>query len=144
MAWQELLTYKKLDSVLCSALRICFGAFYSSPVFSLYVDCIEPPFHVIHEKPSLELYYPLTSISFSSYILTKEHDTLYENCPSYIPNFGIRIKNIHSGTSLLDMRVRTWLLLKMSPWNFKSISCLNPFKNYGKSSMTDNANHTFF
>ena len=40
---------KKLDTIHHTALRICSGAFRTSPVVSLYVNCVEPPLYLIHE-----------------------------------------------------------------------------------------------
>ena len=82
---------KKLDTVHHSALRICSGAFSTSPVFSMYVDNLEPSLYSIHKKLSLQLYYRIHSHPhhpLHTHILTKEHDMLYENRPFCITNFG--------------------------------------------------------
>ena len=52
---------KNLDTVHHSALRICSGAFHTSPVVSLYVDTVEPLLHHIREKLTLQLYYCILS-----------------------------------------------------------------------------------
>ena len=99
---------KKFDTVHHFALCICSGAFRTSPDVSTYVDTVEPALCLICEKLSFQLYYPILSHlhhPLRTHILTKEHDMLYENCPSCIPNFGIRIRNILSGSSLVDTRV---------------------------------------
>ena len=138
---------KKLDTVHHSALRICSGAFRTSPVVSLYVDCVEPPLYLIREKLSLELFYRILSHPhhpLRTYLLTREHDTLYENRPSCIPNFGIRIRNILLGSSFLDIKVRPRLFFNLTPWNFKSFSYMNPFKNFDKSNTTANVYLSLF
>ena len=66
---------KKLDTVHHSALCVCFGAFRTSPVVSLYVDCVEPPLSLILEQLSLELYYHILSHPhhpLRMHLLTKE------------------------------------------------------------------------
>ena len=124
---------KKLDTVHHSALRICSGAFRTSPVISLYVDCVEPPLNFIREQLSLELYYRILSHPhhpLCTQVLTKENDLLYESRPSCIPNFGLRIRNFLSGSPLLDTKFvlgffqiwflgtsktfLTWILLQIS------------------------------
>ena len=77
---------KNLDAVHHSALRIYSGAFRTSPVVSLHVDCVE--------QLSLELYYHILSHPHNplcTHLLTKEHDMLYESPLSCIPNFGLSI-----------------------------------------------------
>ena len=130
-----------------SALRICSGVFHTSPVVSLQVDCIEPPLYLIREKLSLELHYRILSHPrhrLHTYLLTKEFDMLYENRPSCDPNIGIRIRNILLGSSLLDIRVRPQLLLDQTPWNFRGVSCINPFGNFNKSNTAANVYHALF
>ena len=138
---------KKLDTVHHSALRICSGAFRTSPVVSLQVDCVEPPLYLIREKLSLELYYRILSHPrhpLHTYLLTREFDMLYENRPSCIPSFGIRIRNILLGSSLSDIRVRPRLFLDQTNWNFKGISYINPFGHFNKSDTTANVYHALF
>ena len=69
---------------------------------------------------------------------------LYESRLSCIPNFGLRIRNILSGSPLLDTRVRPWLLLNLTPWNFQDISFIDPFKNFDKANTTANIYHSLF
>ena len=137
---------KKLDTVHHIALRICSGAFCTTPVVSLYADCVESPLYLIREQLSLDLYYRILSHPnhpLHKYLLTREHDTLYANHPSCIPNFRIRVQNILVGSSFMDIRVCSQLLLNLTPWNFKDISYINPFKNFDKSNMTANISLTF-
>ena len=48
------LTYKMLDPIHNQGLRICFGAFRTSPVESLYVDEHEPCLGARRAKLSLQ------------------------------------------------------------------------------------------
>ena len=105
MAQLALHILKKLDTVHHTALLFCSGAFQAFLVVSLYVDCVEPSLYLIHEQLSLELYFHILSHSphpLRTYPLTKECDILYENWPSYIQNFGIRIIKLFSCSSLSD------------------------------------------
>ena len=63
-------------------------------------------------------------------------NVLYESCPSYIPNFGLKIRNFLSGSPIVDTKVRPWLFLSVTPWNFKNIPYMNPFTNFDKSNTT--------
>ena len=96
---------------------------------------------------SLELYFRILSHPYHplrSYLITKEHDILYDNRPSCIPNFGIRIRNILSCSPLSDIRVRPRLLINLIPWNFKGISYIDPFKNFDKADTNANIYHSLF
>ena len=120
----------KLEAVHHTALQICSGVFCTSSVVNLYVNYVEPPLYLIHQQLSLELCYRLVSHThhpLRTHLLTKEHDILYENCPSCIQIFHIRIRNILSRSSLLDTRVSAQLLLNITLWNFKVISYISPF-----------------
>ena len=130
MAQLAFLTLKNLTQFIILLYEFAQG------LVSLYVNTVEPPLHHIREKLSLQLYYRILSHPhhpLHTHFLTKEYDILYESRPSCVPNFGTRIRNILFGISLLNIRVRPWLLLNLTPWNFKGISCIHPFKLFDKA-----------
>ena len=109
---------KKLVTVHHTLLRICSGTFRTSPIVTLYVDCVESPLYFIHEQLFLNLCYSIVSQPhhpFHSHVKARELDTLYENRPSCIPNFRIRINNILSSSPLLDTQVHSRNLLNFIP-----------------------------
>ncbi|GFU50733.1 probable RNA-directed DNA polymerase from transposon X-element [Trichonephila clavipes] len=55
-------TLKKLDPVHHMALRICSGAFRTSPVQSLYVNCHQLPLDLRRRKLSLAYYFKILSV----------------------------------------------------------------------------------
>ncbi|GFT76673.1 RNase H domain-containing protein [Trichonephila clavipes] len=55
-------TLQKLDPVHHMALRICSGAFRTSPVQSLYVNCHQPPLDLRRRKLSLAFYFKILSV----------------------------------------------------------------------------------
>ncbi|GFX26145.1 RNase H domain-containing protein [Trichonephila clavipes] len=57
---------KKLDPVHHMALRICSGAFRTSPVQSLYVNCHQLPLDLRRRKLSLAFYFKILSHTFTS------------------------------------------------------------------------------
>ena len=131
MAQPALLVLKKLNTVHHSALLICSGAFQTSPVLNLYVHCVKPLLYLIHEQLSLGLYFRILSHPHHLHTcLLAKHDILYENRPSCILNFAIRIRNMLSFSALSDIKVCPWLLLSLIPWNSKGISYIDPFKNF--------------
>ncbi|GBN98431.1 hypothetical protein AVEN_242027-1 [Araneus ventricosus] len=52
---------EKLDPIHHSALRLCSGAFRTSPTSSLYVDCYEPPLEIRRQILSLHYYLRISS-----------------------------------------------------------------------------------
>jgi ribonuclease HI len=130
---------KKLDPVHHSALRICSGAFRTSPVESLYADCCEAPLDLRRKILSLHYYFrlsshkhhPLHNHFFSAY-LTR----LYSHRPSCTPPFHYRVKNI---LSVLDFNNVDILAndFNYPPWSDSSFTFLNPFLNFDKASTAD-------
>ncbi|GFU71542.1 RNase H domain-containing protein [Trichonephila clavipes] len=55
-------TLQKLDPVHHMALRICSGAFRTSPVQSLYVNCHQLPLDLRRRKLSLAYYFKILSV----------------------------------------------------------------------------------
>ncbi|GFX57790.1 RNase H domain-containing protein [Trichonephila clavipes] len=55
-------TLQKLDPVHHMALRICSGAFRTSPVQSLYVNCHQLPLDLRRRKLSLAFYFKILSV----------------------------------------------------------------------------------
>lgn len=84
-----------LDPVHHQGLRLALGAFRTSPAQSLYTEANEPPLHIRR----LEL-----SLQYALKIKTNQHNPafkpifqpqyldLYEERPSYIQPFGVRIR----------------------------------------------------
>jgi ribonuclease HI len=130
---------KKLDPVHHSALRICSGAFRTSPVESLYADCCEAPLDLRRKILSLHYHFrlsshknhPLHNHPFSAY-LTR----LYNHRPSSIPPFYYRVKNILAGLNFnnVDILANNF---NYSPFIGSSFTFLNPFTTFDKASTAD-------
>jgi ribonuclease HI len=129
-------TLQKLNTVHHSALRICSGAFRTSPIDSLYVDNYEPPLHIRRDILSLQYYFrilsimnhPLKNHNFSSYL-----NRLFHARPLSIPPFHHRIENILNTFNLDKVDILTTKNF-YPPWAGPKFTFLNPFKSYDKGS----------
>jgi ribonuclease HI len=86
---------QKLQPVQNQGLRLCLGAFRTSPVQSLYVEANEPPLHLRWEKLSLQYALKLRSNPDNpthERTFTPRYSNFYTSKPNAIPSFGIRIK----------------------------------------------------
>ena len=108
---------------------------------------MEPPLKLIREELSLRLYYRILSHPhhpLHTHLLSTEHDTFYRNKPSFIPSFGLRLRNIVQGTSLSSIKARSQTYFIPHPWSFKRISCLHIFNGFNKSNAPLNVLQSIF
>ena len=116
-------TLKKLDSVHNEALRICTGAFRTSPTASLQVEAGSPPMDL--QRDELCLRYLLRLESFPEYreklnVLNNEEDQKYErNRRSLLP-VGLRGRHLKQNLSFdtdpienITAETQPWLLEKV-------------------------------
>ena len=112
---------KKLDPIANQGLRLCLGAFRTSPVESLQAEAHEPPLSLRRERLSL-----LYSLRVSSNpknptynsIFRPELENLFEAKPNAIPTFGIRVKpqlheigfNINQIEPITTPKVPPWMI----------------------------------
>ncbi|MBJ3756042.1 reverse transcriptase-like protein, partial [Salmonella enterica subsp. enterica serovar Derby] len=86
-----------LDPVSHQALRLCTGAFRTSPVHSLYVEAHEPPLSVRRQQLSLRYFLKLRSLPdhplFAS-VFSPRFVRLFAHRPSCVPTFGIRMSSL--------------------------------------------------
>ena len=86
---------RKLLPIHNQGLRICLGAFRTSPMHSLYVEANEPPLHIRWKKLSLQFALKLRSYrdnpTFETAFNHKFGD-IYMRKPSAIPPFAIRVR----------------------------------------------------
>ena len=130
---------KKLDTIHHSALRICSGAFRTSPVVSLYTHCVEPPLSLTRDRMSVNFYYRILSHPehpFKPYLLNTDDDILFQNRPSCTPHLGLRIRNLIFNTSLSNITVRCQSQHNVPPWEMIKISRIHPFKDFNKNNTT--------
>ncbi|GFV11563.1 probable RNA-directed DNA polymerase from transposon X-element [Trichonephila clavipes] len=88
-------TLQKLDPVHHMALRICSGAFRTSPVQSLYVNCHQLPLDLRRRKLSLAFYFKILSVPshpLQNVYMSTSMKRLYDARPSNIRPFMDRMK----------------------------------------------------
>jgi ribonuclease HI len=127
---------QKLNTVQHTALRLCSGAFRTSPVLSLYADCCEAPLSIRRDLMSLQNYFRISS--HANHPLHNHHFTtyltrLYHNRPSCIPPFKERMKRILSDLNIDNINILV-ANSYFTPWKTSKFTFLNPFHDFDKSS----------
>ncbi|GBL90371.1 hypothetical protein AVEN_29387-1, partial [Araneus ventricosus] len=126
---------KRLDYVHHQALRLCLGAFRTSPIPSLYAEAFEPSLSSRRDKLSLSYYFRILSNDnhpLRGTLLNGNYNRLFNARPSCIPHFGLRMRNILPDT-FHDVKIHTNDFCGHPPWMENSISYINPFGNFTKS-----------
>ncbi|GBN27805.1 RNA-directed DNA polymerase from mobile element jockey [Araneus ventricosus] len=131
---------QKLDPVHHTALRICSGAFRTSPVKSLYVDSYEPSLSLRRQMLSLHFYFKIESRPhhpFHNYRLRPFLIRLQEKRKSTTPIFFTRMRTTLSDLNLSYLNVSPHAMNNFPPWKNNDFNYLNPFKNFPKNQTTD-------
>ncbi|XP_023235538.1 uncharacterized protein LOC111634934 [Centruroides sculpturatus] len=133
-------TLRMLDPIHHQALRLCTGAFRTSPVQSLYVDAYEPPLSLRREQLSLFYYLKQKSYTKPSVDCTVS-DTqlkrLFEARPSSVPTFVIRMENVSSTIDLNISNVSQAEIDSTPPWSTPVINVDFSLKQFPKESTPD-------
>ncbi|GBN76892.1 hypothetical protein AVEN_11232-1 [Araneus ventricosus] len=127
---------RKLDPVHHSALRICSGAFRTSPIESLYAECHQMSLSLRRQKLSLKYYFKLKSIS--NHPLRGQHMSnffgrFYDARPSRIRPFHSRIKRLLYDMQLGDFQVQTAGVFHYPPWSVHSVKLIGLFDEFRKN-----------
>ncbi|GBM84021.1 putative RNA-directed DNA polymerase from transposon X-element, partial [Araneus ventricosus] len=128
---------RRLDTIHHSALRICTGAFRTSPVESLYIMSHQLPLHLRRQKISALYSFraqsvrknPINQLSLPS-ILRR----LYAARPSHILPLCERTKMLLHDSDLNNVSVQFFDFFTFPPWDIPQFSFLNPFSGFDKSS----------
>ncbi|XP_023210249.1 uncharacterized protein LOC111613159 [Centruroides sculpturatus] len=119
-----------LDPIYYQALRLCTGAFRTSPVQSLYVDAYEPPLSL--RRKQLSLFY---------YIKQKSHTKPSVDCivsdTSSVSSFAVRMENVTSTIDLNTGNISQLEVCSISPWSTPLISVDLSLKQFPKESTPD-------
>ncbi|GBL78442.1 putative RNA-directed DNA polymerase from transposon X-element [Araneus ventricosus] len=127
---------RRLDTVHHSALRICSGAFRTSPVESLYVICHQLPLHLRREKLSALYFFRAMSVSMhpiNQLALPIGLRRLYDSRPSHILPFCERAKMLLHGSDFNNITIQSFDFFCFPPWDIPQFSYLNPFSGFEKS-----------
>ncbi|GFW95678.1 RNase H domain-containing protein [Trichonephila clavipes] len=131
-------TLQKLDPVHHMALRICSGAFRTSPVQSLYVNCHQLPLDLRRRKLSLAFYFKILSVPshpLQNVYMSTSMKRLYDARPSNIRPFMDGMKLHISELDLPNVRIQQRNLFLFQPWNTPRFHYINPFATYSKSTV---------
>ncbi|GBM32793.1 hypothetical protein AVEN_12485-1, partial [Araneus ventricosus] len=131
---------QKLDPVHHTVLRLCSGAFRTSPVKSLYVECYEPALELKRQMLSLHYYFKIQSNSnhpFHDFKLRPFLLRLQNARKSFIPVFFTRVHDILSDLNLLYLHVTPHPKTNFPPWGIPVVQFLNPFKTFIRSDTAD-------
>ncbi|GFX55950.1 putative RNA-directed DNA polymerase from transposon X-element [Trichonephila clavipes] len=111
---------EKLDPVHHMALRICSGAFRTSPVQSLYVTCNQLPLDLRRRKLTLTYYFKILSVPshpLHNVYMGTSMKRLYDARPSNIRPFMDRMKLHFSELDLPNVHIQQRNLFLFQPWN---------------------------
>ncbi|GFU72588.1 probable RNA-directed DNA polymerase from transposon X-element [Trichonephila clavipes] len=131
-------TLKKLDPVHHMALRICSGAFRTSPVESLYVNCHQLPLDLRRRKLSLAYYFKILSVPshpLQNVYMSTSMKRLYDARLSNIRPFMDRMKLHISELDLPNVHIQQRNRFLFQPWNTPRFHYINPFATYSKSTV---------
>jgi ribonuclease HI len=128
-----------LDPIQNQALRLCLGAFRTSPVESLQIEANEPPLALRRKQLSV-----LYSLRLQCNPLNPAHDCLmdslhlgiFQRKPNAIPPFGIRISNQIDNINLDLSVIAETRMPNEAPW-LMNRPIINFSLHSGKKSLTD-------
>ncbi|GBO27347.1 hypothetical protein AVEN_134462-1 [Araneus ventricosus] len=129
---------QKLNTIHHSALRLCSGAFRTSPVESLYVECHEPSLE--HRRQMLTLHYfskILTNPNhpYFNYKQSRFLQRLQDARPSVVPSFFTRAAGFLHDLNLDTAQLLPNPVILLTPWIPHGLKFLNPFENYDKTNI---------
>ena len=127
---------QKLDPIQNNALRLCLGAFRSSPIESLYVEANELPLEYRRNKLTLQYGIKLkANRDIPSYEYVFPTDYTYKTCQrkSANPPFRVRLQVLldESGIDLDDV-ADSDDLLDLPVWDIPPVKCLTHLADYNK------------
>ena len=110
---------KRLDTVHNLGLRLCLGAFLTSPVQSLYVEANEPPLDMRRTRLSLQYGVKLMSNEVNpaySAVFQPDIVATYEAKERAIKPFGLRIERHLDGVGFHTHVIVPYTVMKTPPW----------------------------
>ncbi|XP_042903321.1 uncharacterized protein [Parasteatoda tepidariorum] len=127
-----------LDTVHHSALRICSGAFRTSPVESLYVVCNQIPLDLHRMKLSLSYYFRIMSSRYhplKHYVISSSLERLYAARSSHVRPFHARMRLLIQTFDICKSPSQSVDHLLIPPWNIIPYQFYSPFMMYNKSNV---------
>ncbi|GFX67729.1 putative RNA-directed DNA polymerase from transposon X-element [Trichonephila clavipes] len=131
---------KRLYTIHHSALRICSGAFRTSPVTSLYVVCQQPPLELRRRQLSGNYFIRAMSVPshpLKPFALAIGLNRLYEARSFNIKPFSKRARAVLNDAHLSNINIQENNILAFPPWDIQIFNYLNPFSGYHKAGTAD-------
>ena len=113
-----------MDPVQNQGLKICLGAFRTSPVESLHVEANEPSLYLRREKLALQYALKLKSNpSNPTYKCVFHHQLqdLFLAKPSVIPPFGIRNREAIEDLNIDLGQIAKFAFARTPPWTYEPV-----------------------
>ena len=125
-----------LDAVHHQGLRMCLGAFRTSPVESLYAEANEPSLK--HRRIKLGLQYATKLRAFTDNpaydcVFNPPYSALYDKHPNKTPPFGIRIKNHLTAIKVDEESILPVTVPKAPPWELSKVKVIMDLRKHKKS-----------
>ncbi|GFW00237.1 putative RNA-directed DNA polymerase from transposon X-element [Trichonephila clavipes] len=131
---------KQLDTIHHSALRICSGAFRTSPVTSLYVVCHQPTLELRRRQLCANYFIRAMSVPshpLKPFALAIGLNRLYEAHSFNIKPFSKRAKAVLNDAHLNKINIQENNILAFPPWDIQIFNYHNPFSGYDKAGTAD-------
>ena len=127
---------KALDPIHHQALRLCLGAFRTSPKESLYVEANEPPLELRRLKLGLNYYIKLRANPDNpayDCVINPEYKDKFLSKPSEIPSFGLRTLSHLKSANIETKNISDDpLYTTLPPWNIEIPIIDFSLTSYGK------------
>ena len=125
-----------LDPIQNQALRICLGAFRTSPVESLQVEANEPPLLLRRQKLAaqfaLQLYTNKSNPTFK-HTFNTQFIQKFINKPNAIQPFGLRVNNLIQNINIDLEQIINNCTISIPPWLMYEPSVILDLHNNPKS-----------
>lgn len=131
-----------LDRVQNAALRICLGAFRTSPISSLHIEANELPVALRREKLALQYALKLRANQNNpafDVVFNPQYKQFFSNRPKAIPTLGIRLEPALSTTRINFKSVAPQRLSPTPPWQLQGALFDFTMRYLGKKSDTSPA-----
>ncbi|GBM80116.1 hypothetical protein AVEN_218278-1 [Araneus ventricosus] len=130
---------EKLYPIHHSALRLCSGAFRTSPSSRLYVYCYEPPLEIRPQILSLHYYLRILSNTrhpCHGFQLRPFLQRLQQGIPSSVPTVFTRMHNLMKDFNLHKVPISQQMSF-LPPWKDPEFNYWNTFGSIDKSKTSD-------
>ncbi|GFX26010.1 probable RNA-directed DNA polymerase from transposon X-element [Trichonephila clavipes] len=140
---------KILDPVHHQALRLCLGAFRTSPVESLYAEAYEPPLDLRRKYLCLNYFMKIQSMKTNTAYSYLFSFNLYDfnshrSSPTYSQPFHFRIRDLINDLNLNIGRIALCKISEVPPWKVIYPKVDFTLSYYSKACTPESTNRTLY